>query len=184
MTNDLEYTNPTLGENTNPETTYTLEYALMQIEKIASDKDAILGAFNALSCMESGACPTGGSADAMAKAVSDTVLARETTNQKLIEFYGKMVDDLKPRSENTASTEQKDFLSWITSCLAATKPGVMGAPDYAKIWNSIHGQDQSDKWNAIAKLADAALITGDSDEVAEARTDMIAEIRQILRENQ
>ncbi len=136
MTNNLEHTNPILEEKPESRTKYTLEYALAQIEKIANDKDAILGAFNALSCMESGACPTGGSADAMAKAVSDTVLARETTNQKLLEFYSKMVDDLKPKSEKDVGVERREFMEWSAQCIANAKPGTQ-FPDLAALWTAI-----------------------------------------------
>ncbi len=181
MTNtNIENTNTAPAEETAsaPESRYTLEYALEQLEKIANDKDAILGAFNTLSCMESGTCPTGGSADAMAKAVSDTVQCRETTNQKLIEFYSKMVDDLKPQ---TQKDERGQFLEWVTECVRNMKPAV-SAPDFEKLWKAFHPEahTEQDKWNAIAKLADAAML---SDDYVEERSSMIDEIRQILREN-
>ncbi len=143
MTNtNLEYTNTTnLEEETAslPAEKYTLAYALDQIEKIANDKDAILGAFNALSCMESSATPHGGSADQMAKAVSDTVKCRETTNQKLIDFYSKMVDDLKPTppKANMDPQARKEYLQWIKECIGSTKPGI-SLPDFSKLWKEIN----------------------------------------------
>ncbi len=189
---DNEMTNTnienTILENTNtapveeitsaPESKYTLEYALEQIEKIANDKDAILGAFNTLSCMENAAVCSDSKIDAMAEAVSDTVKCRETTNQKLIEFYSKMVDDLKPQ---TQKDERGQFLEWVTECVRNMKPAV-SAPDFEKLWKAFHPEahTEQDKWNAIAKLADAAML---SDDYVESRSDMISEIRQILREN-
>ena len=85
---------------------YSLEYALEQIEKIANDMSVIMKALDTISTMENE--PTlekGGSADELAKDTADIVRCRETTNQKLIAFYEKMVDDCKPRREGQQSTE-------------------------------------------------------------------------------
>ena len=43
--------------------------------------------------------------DELAKAVAEVVRCRETTNQRLIAFYEKMVDDCKLRREDKQPTE-------------------------------------------------------------------------------
>ena len=87
-----------------PASKYNLEYALEQIERIANDKAYLTEAFDALNNAANTNTPTegmGGSGtnDKVAEAVAETVKCRETTNQKLIEFYSKMVDDLKPSAK-------------------------------------------------------------------------------------
>lgn len=85
---------------------YSLEYALEQIERIANDVSVIMKALDTISTVDNE--PTlekGGSADELAKAVAEVVRCRETTNQKLIAFYEKMVDDCKPRREDKQPTE-------------------------------------------------------------------------------
>lgn len=87
-----------------PASKYNLEYALEQIERIANDKEYLTEAFDALYAAASNNEATleqGGSNDKVAEAVADTIRVRETTNQKLIEFYSKMVDDLKPAKPTT-----------------------------------------------------------------------------------
>lgn len=88
---------------------YNLEYALEQIERIAIDTEHITKAFDALNNAASNNEPTieqGGANDKVAEAVAETVKCRETTNQKLIEFYSKMVDDLKPNAKPEKKIDQ------------------------------------------------------------------------------
>lgn len=85
-----------------PASKYNLEYALEQIERIANDQKYITEAMDALKSAASNSEATieqGGTNDKVAEAVAETVKCRETTNQKLIEFYSKMVDDLKPNAK-------------------------------------------------------------------------------------
>ena len=106
----------TTGEVTEtPASKYNLEYALEQIERIANDKAYLTEAFDTLYAAASNNEPTieqGGSNDKVAEAVAETVKVRETTNQKLIEFYSKMVDDLKPSSASKKKVDQSviDFV--------------------------------------------------------------------------
>lgn len=80
------------GENTaNTTTKYTLDYVLEQIEKIQADTEHIKSAISGLS--QNIQDPSGSRADAFDGAVK----SRETTNQRLISFYEKMYDDLKPK---------------------------------------------------------------------------------------
>lgn len=85
---------------------YSLEYALEQIERIANDVSVIMKALDTISTVDNE--PTlekGGSADELAKAVAEVVRCRETTNQRPIAFYEKMVDDCKLRREDKQPTE-------------------------------------------------------------------------------
>ena len=114
-----------------------LEYALEQIERISTDTAHIGEAFAALraAAEENEGTPCGGSCDKIAEAVAATVKAREETNRKLIEFYAKMADDLKPQKK--VSREQM-FLDWITAMQKATLPGVSKQPDYVDIWQAMN----------------------------------------------
>lgn len=118
------------------ENKYTLAYALEQIEKISNSTQEISQALSTIASMESEATPCGGSADAMAKAAADVVRCRETTNQKLIEFYSKMVDDLKPKSESE-KTSRDEFLTWVMNCIASQNPGTT-LPDFEKLWKMVN----------------------------------------------
>ena len=125
-----------------PASKYNLEYALEQIERIANDKAYLTEAFDALYAAASNNEPTegmGGSGtnDKVAEAVAETVKVRETTNQKLIEFYSKMVDDLKPQAPSPLD-ERKQFLDYVVAMQAASSPG-SHAPDYEKLWKIIKG---------------------------------------------
>ena len=85
---------------------YSLEYALDQIGRIANVMSVVMKALDTISTMENE--PTlenGGSADELAKAAADIVRCREVTNQKLIAFYEKVVEDCRPRREDRQSTE-------------------------------------------------------------------------------
>ena len=128
----------TTGEVTEiPASKYNLEYALEQIERIANDTVHVKEALAALraAAEENEGTPCGGSNDKVANAVADTIRVRETTNQKLIEFYSKMVDDLKPAKE---LDEKEMFLKYVVSAEEKRRPGT-GQPDYAEIWQAIKG---------------------------------------------
>lgn len=111
-------------------TKYTLEYALEQIEMIERDNQHILEAFHILETVKS-AGPGDIGAEEKAKAIGNTVKARETTNQQLINFYAKMIDDLKPKSE---FDENREYLKWVKECMAVSDRPV---DEYAKFWKSL-----------------------------------------------
>ena len=123
-------------ENTAVETPttvkYTYEYALEQIERIAKDTEHIYRAISELGNLENEGVPTGGSADNVARGLADVVRCRETTAQKLIDFYAKMYEDLKPRSQAQAAS-RVEFMEWVRSCIAASEPGI-DLPDFEKLW--------------------------------------------------
>ena len=126
-----------------PASKYNLEYALEQIERIANDKAYLTEAFDALYTAANTNTPTegmGGSGtnDKVAEAVADTIRVRETTNQKLIEFYSKMVDDLKPQTPLPLD-EKKQFLDYVVAIQGASGPQ-SPTPDYEKLWKIITGK--------------------------------------------
>ena len=115
---------------------YNLEYALEQIERIANDTSHLEKAFEDLKIAAEKSEPTleqGGSNDKVAEAVADAVRCRETTNQKLIDFYSKMVDDLKPAKE---LDEKEMFLKYVTDAEGKRRPGT-GSPNYAELWQTM-----------------------------------------------
>lgn len=119
-----------------PASKYNLEYALEQIERIANDKAYLTEAFDTLYAAASNNEPTieqGGSNDKVAEAVADAVKCRETTNQKLIDFYSNMVDDLKPTK---ALDEKEMFLKYVTDAEGKRRPGT-GSPNYAELWQTM-----------------------------------------------
>ena len=114
---------------------YTLEYFLEQIEKLSVDYNAQAtdDIVRTISGIPSTGTPCGGSGDEIAKAAADAVRERETTVRKMLDFYIRMVDELKPKTD---STDKKMFLDWVKDLTAAAKAGVE-MPDYARLWNEI-----------------------------------------------
>ena len=111
---------------------YTYEYALKQIELLTSQVDHIHLAISELGHLENEGTPCGGSAKSVAEGIADVVRCRETTAQKLIDFYAKMYEDLKPRSQAQAAS-RVEFMEWVRSCIAASEPGMV-LPDFEKLW--------------------------------------------------
>ena len=94
---NIDKTTGEVTEASVPASKYNLEYALEQIERIANDTEHLEKAFEDLKIAAEKSEPTieqGGSNDKVAEAVADAVRCRETTNQKLIDFYSKMVEIL------------------------------------------------------------------------------------------
>ena len=71
----------------------TAEYALAQIEKILADTQHIYEALDALKDVHS-AGPEDIGAQSAAQGMADVVRCRETTNQQLLAFYTKLLNDL------------------------------------------------------------------------------------------
>lgn len=111
---------------------YTYEYALKQIERIAAETEHIHQAIAELGGLENEGVPTGGSADAIARGIADVVRCRETTAQRLIDFYEKMYFDLAPG--NTPTQEDRvEFMAWVKDCIASAEPH-QNFPDFEKLW--------------------------------------------------
>lgn len=111
---------------------YTYEYALKQIELITNQVDHIHLAISELGSLHNEVTPTGGSARFVADGIADVVKCRETTAQKLIDFYAKMYDDLKPRTQ-MQTANRVEFMEWVRSCIAASEPGI-DLPDFERLW--------------------------------------------------
>ncbi len=75
----------------------SLLYCIEQIEKINLNTEYIFETVQALGGVASGVGPGDVAGQEKAKALGDIVRCRETTNQRLIAFYEKMYDDLKPK---------------------------------------------------------------------------------------
>ena len=120
---------------------YTLDYALEQIEKIQKDTEyliAVIGGLKSVESVKSGGAPDFG-AEEKAKALGEVVKCRETTNQQLIKFYEKMIDDLKPKS---SVDENRDFLNWVQGCISVTEPGNdRPLTEYAEFFKAIKSMD-------------------------------------------
>ena len=111
---------------------YSYEYALRQIELICHQMDHIHLALSELGRLDNEPTPTGGSARFVAESMAEVVKCRETTTQKLIDFYAKMYEDLKPRTQAQTAT-RAEFMEWVRSCIAASEPGLQ-LPDFEKLW--------------------------------------------------
>ena len=114
----------------------TYEYALRQIELITNQTDHIHLAISELGRLENEGTPCGGSAKSVAEGIADVVRCRETTAQKLIDFYAKMYEDLKPRT-TVQQTDRAEFMNWVRDCIAASEPGI-DLPDFASLWKTFN----------------------------------------------
>lgn len=99
-TNTNIESNPTLPIVESEKSIYTIDYILKKLEEIAKDQAHITSALETLSKMKS-KCPEDDGTFGQAHAIEAVVEAREATNRKLIAFYEKMYDDLKPQKLDT-----------------------------------------------------------------------------------
>ena len=83
----------------------TVGYVLGQIEKIMSDTDYLHRVITELGNTQSGG-PGDYGASERAQALGHVVACRETTNQRLIDFYQKLYEDLKPRPDSVAGSRE------------------------------------------------------------------------------
>lgn len=76
---------------------YSIDYALEQIEKISSSAAYLDNIVSELRQNKTADGVGDIANQAKAQALADVVRWREATNQRLLDFYVKMVDDLKPK---------------------------------------------------------------------------------------
>ena len=76
----------------------TMNYVLGKLEEISMGQTYVTEAIAELGKIKSGGPGDVGTQE-QAKAISEVVKARETTNQRLIALYEKMYDDLKPEKK-------------------------------------------------------------------------------------
>ena len=99
-------------------------YILSQIEKIQQDNEHIYKALESLSGIVTGQGPADVAGEGKANGIADTVKCRETTNQRLIEFYEKLYDDIKQDSADCFNRPSMiDIITAIERCDA----GMMNA---------------------------------------------------------
>ena len=94
---------------------YNIDYVLQQIEKIASQTDYLNEAITQLSKVNSGV-PGDIGAQGVSNSLSQIIMCRETTNQRLIAFYEKMYDDLKPNNNTTKEQALNVVLDMVRNC--------------------------------------------------------------------
>ena len=129
----VQETENTVKENPSK---YNLEYFLEQIEKLTSGySDGTEKIVWAIVSIQSKSTSREGSGEEVAKAAAEAVHSRERTVQRTLDFYFRMVDELKPKTV-TPIDEKTQFLNWVRDCTAAAGPGV-ATPDYAKLWNEM-----------------------------------------------
>ena len=91
---------------------FSMNYCLEQMEKIISQTEYLHHTIQALSEMKNSDGPDDLAGQARGQALGDIVKCREATNQRLIAFYEKMYDDLKPKTtaqKRNASPESIAF---------------------------------------------------------------------------
>lgn len=80
---------------------YSMEYCLEQIERIGRQTEYLDHVLSELRQMDNDSL-----ANQKATALSDVVKCRETTNQQMLAFYGKMYDDLKKPAVTDAVSQK------------------------------------------------------------------------------
>jgi len=99
-----------MTETNGRESVYTIEYILLQIAKIQDRTEYLDNALERLSMMDDGDCSGYNiQGQAKAKAISDIVESRETTNRQLLALYEKIYDDLKPAKHPMQIADDEDF---------------------------------------------------------------------------
>ncbi|MBQ8862284.1 MAG: hypothetical protein IJ021_06050 [Clostridia bacterium] len=114
----------------------TVEYILSRIEKISEDTEYLKKAIAAVDSMQMPEGVVDMSGSQKAKGLADMVRCRETTNQKLIEFYREIYNDIKP--SKVSSKDRLDIVTLAFDALGET--------------------EDSDSINAIQQLAEKLLI--------------------------
>ena len=94
----------------------TMEYVLGKIDAIANDTFHIHEAIDTISRIKSTGPGDVGTQE-QTKAIGDIVRARETTNQRLIAFYEKLYDDLKPKTTSVVPSERMQVIHALINTL-------------------------------------------------------------------
>ena len=107
---------PVLATANDTEPKLTIGYILQQMEKIRADSGHIHEALIRLQEMAPHApsqYAQDSASEAKAKAINAVITAREATNQKLLDMYNTMYQDIKPESTLTRSDALSDLLSAV-----------------------------------------------------------------------
>lgn len=97
----------------------TLEYVLEHIDRIAEDTEHIYKTIDAIAEMQINESPNGGVSDASrAEAITAAVQCRETTNQKLLETYNKLLDSLlAPKPVDVSGNRRREYFAMVESVI-------------------------------------------------------------------
>ncbi len=90
-----------------------INYVLDRIEAVRRDTEYLQKTIEALDNMAVGQGPGDVAGEEKAKALADVVRCRETTNQKLLDLYTKMYDDLKPVQDKPTDNIQIKVLEMV-----------------------------------------------------------------------
>jgi len=90
-----------------------INYVLDRIEAVRRDTEYLQKTIAALDNMAVGKGPGDVAGEEKAKALADVVRCRETTNQKLLDLYTKMYDDLKPVQDKPTDNIQIKVLEMV-----------------------------------------------------------------------
>lgn len=90
-----------------------INYVLDRIEAVRRDTEYLQKTITALDNMAVGQGPGDVAGEEKAKALADVVRCRETTNQKLLDLYTKMYDDLKPMQDKPTDNIQIKVLEMV-----------------------------------------------------------------------
>ena len=90
-----------------------ISYVLDRIEAVRRDTEYLQKTIAALDNMAVGQGPGDVAGEEKAKALADVVRCRETTNQKLLDLYAKMYDDLKPVQDNPTDNIRLKVLEMV-----------------------------------------------------------------------
>ena len=127
------------AESADIKTNYTIDYCLKQIEEIRKQSETL----NETISNTCNAIVADKDENELAQlneivdSVRGMICYRDTTNQKLIAFYQKIYDDLKPISKNA-------YLDWISECVSACKPGG-SLPNFEKIYKTVNSEKSSEE---------------------------------------
>ena len=111
------------GKMSGSEPELTVGYILSQIEKIQQDNEHI---FKTISGLDSLVLDDGVgdiANQARCEAIRDVAVHREATNQKLIAFYEKLYDDIKPEPVDFNHFSLEQIVSAIERCDAGVMSG-------------------------------------------------------------
>ena len=112
---DISDTSETIASSeSQPE--LTIGYIIKQIEKISSQTAYLNEAIKEISEIQLGSPGVMGAGE-KANSIADVVRCRETTNQKLISFYEKLYDDLKPERKNEMFTARYKALQIVETAI-------------------------------------------------------------------
>ena len=140
ITEDIEMadTEKIVQEEAKASGRYTLDYALEQLEKLAADDGCIAEAVKAIKAIEPAKGPGDIAGANKAESIAKVIQCRETTNQKLIDFYTGMVNDLRPRTEED---KQEKFLAWVKECITNRRmeDPAYGMEEFGELWKIMNG---------------------------------------------